>query len=119
MRITFLILSLILICASGISAQTAGLPSVCPANSGIGFGVRPAESPWSLLDMSRISWSHSYSGTYFSGGSSSGSLGMFNSTMMYDISSKLSLSVDTGGIYIEIITGLVVMIWIQSNRDKV
>jgi hypothetical protein len=55
------------------------------------FGAPPAETPFSLLDLSRIKWSHSYSVSYFSGGLGSGSLGLFTTTMFYEFSSKLSL----------------------------
>ena len=69
-------------------------PTQTPAVSGI--GVKPASSPWSLLDMSRISWSHSYSVSFFSGGGSSGSVGLLNTSMFYDISDKLKLTVNLG-----------------------
>ncbi|MDH4035334.1 MAG: hypothetical protein OEV80_16195, partial [candidate division Zixibacteria bacterium] len=46
--------------------------------------------------LSRITWSHSYSVGFFSGGAASGSVGLLNSTMFYEISSKLSLSLNLG-----------------------
>lgn len=60
------------------------------------FGSRPAATPFSLLDLSRIRWSNSYSVTYFSGGNGSGSLGIFNTGMLYELSSKLSLNLSVG-----------------------
>ncbi len=58
--------------------------------------LKPAATPFSLLDFSRIKWSHSYSVNYFSGGTSSNSLGIWNTSMFYEISSKLSLALNVG-----------------------
>ena len=60
------------------------------------YGVQPAVTPFSLLDFSRITWSHSYSVSYFSGGGSSNSLGLWQTQMMYEFSPKLSLAVNVG-----------------------
>ncbi|MEW6412582.1 MAG: hypothetical protein AB1483_08935 [Candidatus Zixiibacteriota bacterium] len=60
------------------------------------MGVQPAVSSFSLIDLSRVKWSHSYSVSFFSGGSYSGTAGLWNSSMFYDISSKLSLTVNLG-----------------------
>lgn len=58
------------------------------------LGVKPAVNPFSLIDFSRIRWSNSYSVSFFSGGNSSGSLGLWNSRMSYDLSNSLSLAFD-------------------------
>lgn len=55
-----------------------------------------APSPFSLLDFSRVKWSHSYSVSFFSGNSRSGSMGLLNSTMLYEFSPKLSMAVSFG-----------------------
>ncbi len=97
MKRTLLILVIVLVSATGALAQTSltGPTSVTtPAASGI--GVKAAASPWSLLDLSRIRWSNSYSVAFFSGGGSSGSMGMFNTSMFYEFSSKLALTVNLG-----------------------
>jgi hypothetical protein len=60
------------------------------------LGTAPAATPFSLLDFSRIKWSHSYSVSFFSGGGESSSLALANTSMFYEISSKLSLQVDLG-----------------------
>lgn len=65
------------------------------ANAG-GIGAKSSFSPWSLLDGSRVTWSHSYSVSFFSGGNSSGSLGMLNSSMLYEISPELTLALNLG-----------------------
>lgn len=60
------------------------------------LGVQPAPTPFSLLDMSRIKWSHSYSVSFFSGGNQSGSVGLASTSMFYEFSDRLSLQVDLG-----------------------
>ena len=62
-------------------------------------GLKPASSPFSLLDFSRINWSHSYSVSFFSGGSYSGSAGLWQSNMFYEISPKLSLALNLGVVH--------------------
>jgi hypothetical protein len=96
-RILFTI-ALALVTISGVFAQETSTVSGAPAatSSVSGIGVKPGSSPWSLLDMSRISWSHSYAVSFFSGGGRSGSVGLLNSTMMYDISDKLHLTLNLG-----------------------
>lgn len=77
----------------GSMADVASLESRSAVNS---LGVTPVLNPFSLIDFSRIKWSHSYSVNFFSGGIGSGSVGMLNTTMFYDISNSLSLSVNLG-----------------------
>jgi len=77
-------------------AQQSDVASLREAVSENTFGVKPASSPFSLLDPSRITWSHSYSISYFSGGSRSGSMGLLQSTMFYDLLPSLSLSLNVG-----------------------
>lgn len=65
-------------------------------NSSSLLGAKPAISPFSLIDLSRVKWSHSYSVSFFSGGNYSGSMGVFRTDMFYELSSKLSLSLNLG-----------------------
>lgn len=65
-------------------------------NSKVSFGLRPAPTPFSLLDLSRVRWSHSYSVSYFSSGLGSATAGLLNTTMFYDFSPKLSLALNLG-----------------------
>ena len=95
MRVSLIFLTL-LVCAVPLSAQQADVASLNSSISNAGLGVRPLSSPFSLLDASRITWSHSYSVCFFSGGNTSGSLGALNSTMFYEISPKLSLTINLG-----------------------
>jgi hypothetical protein len=59
------------------------------------LGVMPVERPFSLIDLSRVRFSHSYSLSYFSG-YANGSAGLWNTSMYYDFSTKLSLAVNVG-----------------------
>ncbi|MCH7691374.1 MAG: hypothetical protein IIA17_10070 [candidate division Zixibacteria bacterium] len=91
--ITILVLVLL---ALPVSAQFVEQPQTRPDIVKDSYGAPAAETPFSLLDLSRIKWSHSYSVTYFSGGIGSSSLGIFNTTMFYELSSKLSLNMNLG-----------------------
>jgi hypothetical protein len=92
--------ALILVLAVGAGAQqvdvspprTGDQPNVTEQPGGI--GVQPAVTPFSLLDLSRVKWSHSYSISYFSGGGYSGSTGMLSSSMFYEFSPSLSMTLD-------------------------
>lgn len=85
----------LLLMAGAVFAQSAGapIPSTAPSNS---LGLQGAPNPFSLLDFSRMRWSHSYSISFFSGGGSSGSVGLLNTTMDYELSKSLSLSLNVG-----------------------
>ena len=85
--------------ASFASAQMVDNAELENLSKTSGLSVRPVANPFSLLDLSRISWSNSYSVSFFSGGASSGSVGLLNSTMFYEISSKLSLSLNLGVVH--------------------
>lgn len=65
-------------------------------NRSSALGIKPAVSPFSLIDLSRVKWSHSYSVSFFSGGDYSGSMGVFRTNMFYEFSSKLSMSLNLG-----------------------
>lgn len=82
--------------AAPVSAQFVEDAPLANRAAQSSFGSRPASTPFSLLDLSRISWSHSYSISYFSGGNGSGSLGLFNTGMLYEFSSKLSMNLSVG-----------------------
>jgi hypothetical protein len=60
------------------------------------LGLKPASKPFSLIDLSKLHFSHSYSFTYFSGGGTSGSVGLYTGSMLYEISNSLSLDVQLG-----------------------
>jgi hypothetical protein len=75
-------------------AQDADVAKLREASAVNMLGSRPAASPYSLIDLSRMKWNHSYSISFVSGGEGSGSVGMLRSTMFYELSSKLWLQVD-------------------------
>jgi len=58
--------------------------------------LRPAVKPFSLIDLSRIKWSHSYSVSFFSGGGTSGSVGLYTGSIFYEFTPKLSLDLSMG-----------------------
>lgn len=89
-----LVLYILLVFVYSSFGQSADKAKINEINRTNTFGVKPAVTPFSLLDLSRIRWSHSYSVSFFSGGYGSSSVGLLNSTMMYDISPKISLSLN-------------------------
>jgi hypothetical protein len=95
MKQLILILSLILIAcpARSQTVDRAELEKITRENA---LGVQPAASPYSLIDLSRLKWSHSYSVSYVSGSGYSGSLGMMRTSMFYEFSPKLSLTLNMG-----------------------
>lgn len=82
--------------AVAVSAQMADQASIQATSRSQALGVQPAVNPFSLLDLSRIKWSHSYSISYLSGGGASGTAGLWNTSMLYEFSSKLTLRLDLG-----------------------
>jgi hypothetical protein len=96
-RILFVAAVLCLLTAGAVSAQFSDQAELTPTGTGgAGLGVKPAESPFSLINLANVKWSHSYSVSYFSGGTHSGSAGLWTSSMLYEISPKLSLGLNFG-----------------------
>jgi len=91
-----LIVIMVIGLALGASAQMSNDADLERASQQSGLGIPAVSNPFSLLDFSRISWSHSYSASYFSGGGYSGSAGLFRTNMFYELSSKLSLNLNLG-----------------------
>jgi hypothetical protein len=60
------------------------------------LGLKPVSKPFSLIDLSKLHFSHSYSFTFFSGGGTSGSVGLYTGSMFYEFSHSLSLDVQLG-----------------------
>ena len=60
------------------------------------LGLKPAGKPFSLIDFSRLHWTHSYSIGFFSGGGTSGSMGMYTGNIFYEFSPSLSLNLKLG-----------------------
>jgi len=94
---TFLITLIITLMAGVVLAQLVDqVDAGSVPNQQEIYGVEPAVSSFSLIDFSRVRWSHSYSVSYFSGGSYSGGMGYYNSSIFYELSPKLSLTVNIG-----------------------
>ncbi|HOD66603.1 MAG TPA: hypothetical protein PK186_08970 [candidate division Zixibacteria bacterium] len=79
--------------AAAQMSDRADLEAAARANV---MGIEPAKSPLSLIDLSRLHWSHSYSLSYLSGGGQSASVGMLTTSMFYEFSPKLSLLLNVG-----------------------
>ena len=86
----------VVVLAVSVSAQLVEQAPLTPDKVQSSFGAAPAATPFSLLDLSRIRWSHSYSVSYFSGGGNSGTLGILSTAMSYEFSPKLSLNLNIG-----------------------
>jgi len=93
MRIS--IFFIILLCATSAFAQFADRLDLERSTQANSLGVMPVERPFSLIDLSRVRFSHSYSLSYYSG-YANGSAGLWNTSIYYDFSSKLSLNVNVG-----------------------
>lgn len=91
-----LVFLFVTVLAGSVSAQSVDDAQIEDLARSESMGVRPAVVPFSLIDLSRVKWSHSYSVSFFSGGAYSGSMGLYSTTMFYDISSKLSLALNLG-----------------------
>ncbi|MCX6834304.1 MAG: hypothetical protein NTW07_04090 [candidate division Zixibacteria bacterium] len=98
MKRLFITSLVLLVTVGSLSAQQSDVASLkdSKASSITGLGISPASTPFSLLDLSRVRWSNSYSVAFFSGGGSSGSIGLWNTGLDYDISSKLHLALNLG-----------------------
>jgi len=93
---TLFVSLLVVLMAASVWGQLADQAEMEEINRATVLGIKPAVSPFSLIDLSRVKWSHSYSVGFFSGGSYSGSMGLYNTSMLYEFSSKLSLTVNLG-----------------------
>jgi len=60
------------------------------------LGLKPADKPFAFIDVSKLHWNHSYSMTFFSGSGNSGQVGMYTSSLLYEISPSLLLNVKLG-----------------------
>ncbi|MFH1700407.1 MAG: hypothetical protein ABIE07_07445 [Candidatus Zixiibacteriota bacterium] len=59
----------------------------------MGLGKQPS---FSLLDLSRLNFAHSYSLSFFSGGGISGSQGLYRGALTYQLSKPLTLTLGLG-----------------------
>lgn len=93
---TAILIVLVALLTTPVFAQLkSDMPEISDVTNN-GIGVESAKTPFSLLDLSRIKWSNSYSVSFFSGGGSSSSAGLLNTTMFYEFSPKLSLALNLG-----------------------
>ncbi len=95
MKKGIILVATLLLCGAAWAQQIPSAPLGSTSANNL-VDIKPTSNQWSLLDPSRIRWSHSYSISYFSGGNNSGSVGLLNTGMFYEFSSKLSLAVNVG-----------------------
>ena len=86
---------ILVLIATTVSAQLVDQAEVQSVKKDY-LGLTPVDKPFSLIDISRIKISHSYSISYFSGGGQSSSLGMYTGNIFYEITPSLSLDVALG-----------------------
>jgi hypothetical protein len=91
-----LTLLLTIACLMAATAQAADNAASIPSGTSSSMGLKGAPNPFSLLSSSRIKWSNSYSVSFFSGGGTSGSVGLLRTSMGYELSSKLSMTFNLG-----------------------
>ena len=89
-------LALVVLLAVPVSAQFADEARLQESQSSLSLGSMPVKNPFSLIDMSKLHFSHSYSLAFTSGGAGSGTAGLLNTTMLYELSPSLSLAVNVG-----------------------
>ncbi|MFQ6007961.1 MAG: hypothetical protein ACE5K8_03325 [Candidatus Zixiibacteriota bacterium] len=94
----FLALLIVLALAVSASAQSSDAAKLNAISRSSSLGIRPVPSPFSLLDLSKMHWTHSYSLSlsFFSGSGYSGSVGILRSSMLYDLSSQFTLGLNLG-----------------------
>ena len=93
-RITFVIILTMILVAGSLLAQDVEVARYRQAALDNTFGAKPAGNSFGLIDFSKLNFSHSYSLSFLSGGAGSGNVGMWNTSMFYEFSPKLSLAVD-------------------------
>ncbi len=96
MRKLFCLTALSILILTGLAfAQMADKAEIQSAKEDY-LGLKPVSKPFSLIDLSRLHFSHSYSFNYFSGGGTSGSVGLYTGSIFYELSRSLSLDVELG-----------------------
>ena len=111
MKYGSIVVLVVLFLAVPLMAQDSEVAKLRETEAANSLGVKPVASPFSLLDFSRMKWTNSYSISWFSGSGSSGSVGLLNSTMFYEFSPKLSMTLNIGILHN---TGA---IWGDANND--
>jgi len=81
--------------AAWLYAQSADVAEVSEITKKYDYGLTKQPGV-SLLDLSRISFSHSYSLSYFSGGGISGTTGLYTGSIIYQLANPLTLTLNVG-----------------------
>lgn len=90
-----LILAALILLWAGATAQMIDQAEVKEITQKYDMGLtKPPSMPF--LDFSRLNLSHSYGISFFSGGGQSGSIGMYNGSMTYQLGKPLTLTLGLG-----------------------
>jgi hypothetical protein len=96
MHKTLLYITLVLlVLAIGAHAQMADKAELQSLNKDY-LGYKPSSNAFGLLDLSKLQWTNSYAFSYFSGGNTSGSVGIYTASIMYEFSPSLLMHLDLG-----------------------
>jgi hypothetical protein len=94
MKYVFVTMMLLVFClAASALGQSLDKAEIESARKDM-FGLKPVSKPFSLIDLSRVKWSHSYSVAFFSGGGSSGSVGLYSGSIFYEFTHSLSMTLN-------------------------
>lgn len=99
MKSILLTVIVVLALAAASFAQSADVATLDKSTTSSSLGIKPAVNPFSLLDLSRIKWSNSYSVSYFSGGYGAGGAGLLQTNMLYEFSPKFSMGLSLGVVH--------------------
>jgi hypothetical protein len=95
MRSVILLMALALLATEPIFGQMADKADISNIK-GDYLGLKPTSKPFSLIDLSKLTWSNSYTFSYFSGGGTSGSIGVYTGLISYEFSKALKLGLKIG-----------------------
>ena len=95
-KATLLSLAFLVLSVVSTSAQMADRAELRDIRSENSVSFQPATSAFSLIDLSRIRWSHSYNLSYYSGSFGSGSYGLYTGSLLYEFSPSLAMYLDVG-----------------------
>ncbi len=96
MNVALIVCGALSVVASSAEAQMRDVADLREIKSQSSVSLAPAVTPFSLLDLSRLQWSHSYSMSFGSSSAGSGSFGMYTSSLFYEFSSVLSMGMSLG-----------------------
>ena len=92
-KVVFIAIILIFVLGTSAWGQSADKAEIQSVRKDL-LGLKPVSKPFSLIDLSRVKWSHSYSVAFFSGGGTSGSVGLYSGSIFYEFTRSLSMTLN-------------------------